>query len=75
MKFEERLRKINSSDYLQPGRSKVNSIPECSLQDGCIFYGIRIVIPWSLQVRVLDERHEAHTGVVKMKAIARDGKE
>ena len=56
---------------VQSGKGNINNLHEYSLQDGCIFYGIRVVIPKSLQGRILQELHEAHTGMVKMKAIAR----
>jgi RNase H-like domain found in reverse transcriptase/Integrase core domain/Integrase zinc binding domain len=42
-----------------------------SLHDGCLFYGIRVVIPKSLRPAVLAELHEAHLGMTKMKALAR----
>ena len=44
---------------------------ELSLFEDCIFRGSRIVIPRSLQKLVLKELHEAHPGVVRMKALAR----
>lgn len=56
---------------LQSGTGNMNNLHEFSIQDGCIFYGIRIVIPKSLQPTILQELHTAHTGIVKMKALAR----
>ncbi|XP_011641388.1 uncharacterized protein K02A2.6-like [Pogonomyrmex barbatus] len=47
---------------------------EFSLQNNCIFYGTKIVIPKKLQPQVLEELHTAHTGIVKMKALARSYK-
>lgn len=44
---------------------------ELTLQGGCIYKGIRIIIPISLRRRILDELHTAHIGIVKMKALAR----
>ncbi|KAF2891430.1 hypothetical protein ILUMI_14743, partial [Ignelater luminosus] len=38
---------------------------------GIILRGSRVVIPTSLQQSVLEELHDTHIGVVKMKAIAR----
>jgi hypothetical protein len=34
-------------------------------------WGSRVIIPSKLQKRVLDELHEGHLGIVKMKALAR----
>lgn len=56
---------------IQSGREDCKRIHEFSLQNNCIFYGIRIVIPKKLQHKVLEELHTAHTGIVKMKALAR----
>lgn len=42
-----------------------------SLHDGCVFNGIRIMIPVSLRPRILEELHVAHFGMVKMKSLAR----
>lgn len=44
---------------------------EFSLQQGVIFRGIRVVIPKSLQSKILNELHSAHFGVTKMKGLAR----
>ena len=44
---------------------------ELTLQDNCILWGIRVVIPKVLQSQVLTELHRGHPGVVRMKAIAR----
>lgn len=44
---------------------------ELSVQDGCLLWGIRIVIPEKLQQWVLEELHTGHIGIVKMKALCR----
>ena len=44
---------------------------ELTVHQGCIVWGIRVVIPDKLQDRVLEELHDGHLGVVKMKALAR----
>lgn len=44
---------------------------EFSLQNGCIFRGIRVYIPQKLRERVLNELHTAHFGISKMKSLAR----
>lgn len=42
-----------------------------SLEDGCIYNGVRVVIPKSLRGRIIEELHTAHTGIVRMKNLAR----
>ncbi|XP_015778003.1 PREDICTED: uncharacterized protein K02A2.6-like [Acropora digitifera] len=44
---------------------------ELTVHQGCILWGMRVVIPNKLQDRVLKELHDGHMGVVKMKALAR----
>ena len=44
---------------------------ELMVHQGCILWGIRVVIPNKLEDRVLEELHDGHLGVVKMKALAR----
>lgn len=44
---------------------------EFSLQQGCIIRGIRVFIPKTLQLKILNELHSAHFGVFKMKGLAR----
>ena len=44
---------------------------ELSLEDGCILWGMRVIIPSALQDQLLHELHNMHPGIVRMKAIAR----
>lgn len=44
---------------------------EYSIQGGVIFKGDRIVVPRNLQAEVLQELHYTHSGIVKMKPLAR----
>ena len=44
---------------------------ELSILDGCILWGARVVVPPPGQKSVLEELHETHLGVSKMKALAR----
>ncbi|KAL1446934.1 hypothetical protein WDU94_009845 [Cyamophila willieti] len=44
---------------------------EYTLQDGCVFRGMRVVIPASLRKQVLEELHVGHLGIVKMKSLSR----
>ena len=44
---------------------------ELTSQDGCILWGTRVVIPPPLRNDVIRELHAVHTGVSKMKTLAR----
>ena len=44
---------------------------ELTVHQGCILWGIRVVIPNKLRGNVLEELHDGHLGVVKMKSQAR----
>ena len=44
---------------------------ELTIEDGCLLWGIRVIIPGSLRERVLQELHEGHPGIVPMKSLAR----
>jgi hypothetical protein len=44
---------------------------ELSIHQNCLMWGMRVIIPEQLQKAVLDELHEGHLGMVKMKQVAR----
>lgn len=44
---------------------------ELSVEENCILWGYRIIIPVSLRNSLLCELHTTHLGIVKMKSIAR----
>ena len=44
---------------------------ELSTQQGCILWGARVIVPPSLQEKVLQELHDTHPGISRMKALAR----
>lgn len=44
---------------------------ELTVHQGCLLWGNRVIIPMSLQSRLLEELHQGHIGVVKMKSLAR----
>ena len=46
---------------------------EITLQSGCLMWGIRVVVPPKLRPQVLEELHQGHMGVVKMKAEVTSG--
>lgn len=44
---------------------------ELTVEGDCLLWGIRVVVPLSLQERVLQELHQEHQGVAKVKTLAR----
>ena len=44
---------------------------ELSLQDGCLLWGSRVIIPPPGRQQILQELHNGHPGISRMKAIAR----
>ena len=44
---------------------------ELTVQNGCILYGIRVVIPPKFQSKLLQLLHETHPGKVRMKSLVR----
>ena len=44
---------------------------ELTVEGDCLLWGIRVLVPLSLQERVLQELHQEHQGVAKMKTLAR----
>ena len=56
------------SDDLKPFYWKRN---ELTIEQGCILWGLRVVIPQRFQERLLHETHEEHPGICRMKALAR----
>ena len=44
---------------------------EISVEEGCLLWGTRVLIPDKLRSTLLDELHEGHQGIVKMKSLAR----
>ena len=58
----------HSQDELQPYWTKRL---ELTVEEGCLLWGIRVIIPPTLQDKVLEELHTSHPGISRMKAIAR----
>ncbi|CAK1587023.1 unnamed protein product [Parnassius mnemosyne] len=42
------------------------------VDQGCLIWGYRVIIPKSLRLSILKEIHDGHPGIVKMKQIARN---
>ena len=55
-------------DTLKPYFYRKN---ELTLEEDCILWGARVVVPKKLQERVLNELHVSHLGIAKSKALAR----
>ena len=53
---------------LQPFKSRKDEI---GVEDGCLMWGVRVIIPAALQSTVLRSLHNGHPGITCMKAIAR----
>ncbi|KAH1028423.1 hypothetical protein HUJ05_001777 [Dendroctonus ponderosae] len=68
---EDTLREIYFA--VQEGRKvpKGFNKEKLSTQDGCLLKGFCVVIPKNLRKQILQEIHMAHTGIVKMKPLAR----
>lgn len=48
-----------------------NKKAELSVEQGCLLWGGRVIIPQSLQQKILSDLHREHLGISKMKALAR----
>ena len=47
-----------------------NRRTELSVHQGCLTWGIRVIIPQRLRAKILEELHEGHLGICKMKSLA-----
>ena len=56
------------SHDLQPYFNRRN---ELTVEEGCLMWGIRVVIPQKLKSKLLQELHRDHPGVTRMKSVAR----
>ena len=44
---------------------------EIGIESGCLMWGIRVIIPRSLQPKLLESLHYNHPGITRMKAVTR----
>ena len=44
---------------------------ELSTQQGCLLWGNRVIVPPSLQQKVLQQLHDSHVGISRMKSLGR----
>ena len=67
------LASVLSGNWVVDEQSKLfyNKRNELSICQGCLVWGPRVVIPEALRSAVLEELHQGHMGIVKMKSIAR----
>ena len=59
---------VSVPDSLKPYFYRRN---ELTLEEDCVLWGARVVVPKKLQERVLEELHTTHLGIAKTKALAR----
>ena len=59
---------ITLDESLKPFKQRYK---ELSIDGGYLMWGLFVVIPLSLQSRVLQELHESHPGISRMKSLAR----
>ena len=48
-----------------------NKQDELTLEQGCLLWGVIVLVPAALQGKVLQELHQTHPGMTRMKSIAR----
>ena len=56
------------TDDLKPYKARQNEI---GMENKCLMWGVRVMIPTSLQPMILETLHDTHPGITRMKAIAR----
>ena len=56
------------SEELHPFQQRKD---ELSIQDGCVLWGSHVVIPQRGRQKVMEELHDGHLGISKMKSLAR----
>ena len=55
----------NVSETLKPYWNKL------TVEGNCVMWGIRVIVPEKFQAKVVQELHQEHQGIAKMKSIAR----
>ena len=54
--------------HLRPFYNRRN---ELTVEEGCVLWGYRVIIPIKLREKLLQELHKDHPGVIRMKSVAR----
>ena len=44
---------------------------EITAEEGCLLWGMHVIIPKPFRARILEELHTGHPGIVRMKSLAR----
>ena len=57
---------VDSDDLVPYARRKL----EISVEDGCLLWGQRVIVPTPGRQRVINELHEGHPGTSRMKSLA-----
>ena len=55
------------SDQLKAYHTRQN---ELALENGCVMWGVRVIVPKKLQQQVLNELHQSHPGMARMRTLA-----
>ena len=59
-------------DHIEPALQPYsNRRTELTIEQNCLLWGIRVVVPAKYTEQVLHELHQSHPGIVRMKAVAR----
>ena len=58
----------NVSENLKPYWNKRH---ELTVEGNCVMWGIRVIVPEKFQTRIVQELHQEHQGIARMKSIAR----
>lgn len=61
----------NAAELSDEERKYASKRNEIAVEDNCLFWGCRIIIPEVLRGELLDDLHASHLGIVKIKAMAR----
>ena len=56
---------------IDPNCSYSKRKDEITVEDGCLLWGTRVIVPPQLRSKVVDEIHEGHPGINRMKSFAR----
>ena len=67
-KVQKGDRRPDDHPQMQP---YIKRMDELSIQDGCVMWGDRVVIPQAGREKVLKILHDGHPGILRMKRIAR----
>ena len=64
------IKRLNSDKMILPLHQLKNKRDKLTTQQACILWGTRVVVPSSLQKKVLQELHDTHPEISRMKALA-----